>query len=239
MHRTILVKIPLGLPRHKVYRAQHGVGSMADLTPAVSAAELIRQAGGIRATARLSGLSTDALSALHHGKGSLRSYSKLVQALGFSLHIGEGKSCRWRALHSSEFLCWETPPELWKSILDRLNINQFELDPCSPRNDGPVAALQHFTERENGLVQPWNGHVWLNPPYGRALPQWIDKAIQEHQHRGASIVALVPSRTGTQWWHRAIASGARAEFLAGRIRFWRDGQPGNTAPFDSVLLWWW
>ena len=238
MKRTILVKIPLGLPRQKVYRVCHGVGSMADLTPAVSAAVLIRQAGGIRATARLSGLSKDAVTALHQGNGSLRSYSKMVQALGFTIQVEDGKSRRWRALHSSAFQCWETPPELWQSILDRLNIRHFDLDPCSPRNDGPVAALKHFTEHDNGLLQSWHGYIWVNPPYGRALSQWIDKAIQEHQHGQATIAALVPSRTGTQWWHRAIASGARPEFLAGRIRFWRDGQPGDTAPFDSAILWW-
>ena len=238
MNRPILVKIPLGLPRQKVYRARHGVGSMADLMPAVPAADLIRRAGGIRAVARLSGLSKDAVTALCQGKGSLRSYDKMVKALGFTLQIEDGKSRRWRTLHSSTFQCWETPPELWQSILARLTISRFDLDPCSPRNNGPVAALKHFTERDNGLLQSWHGHVWVNPPYGRTLSQWIDKAIQEHQHGRATIAALVPSRTGTRWWHRAIASGARPEFLAGRIRFWRDGQPGDTAPFDSAILWW-
>ncbi|MDD2705343.1 MAG: DNA N-6-adenine-methyltransferase [Acidocella sp.] len=238
MNRTILIKIPADLPTHAAYRARHGVGAMAMLRPAVPAANLISRAGGIRAVARLARLSKDTVLALSKGKGSLRSYTTMAAALGFSVQVEDGKSRRWRALHSSAFQCWETPPELWQSILVRLNISHFDLDPCSPRNDGPVAAIKHFTERDNGLLQSWHGHIWVNPPYGRALSQWIDKAIQEHQHGRATIAALVPSRTGTQWWHRAIASGARPEFLAGRIRFWRDGQPGDTAPFDSAILWW-
>lgn len=239
MNRTIFIKIPLGLSREKICRARAGVGSMADLSPSISASDLIHRAGGIRATSRLSGLSKDAVMALQRGKGSLRSYSKMIHAMGFALQIEDGKSRRWRALHSSAFQCWETPPELWQGILARLKISHFDLDPCSPTYDGPVKALKHFTEHDNGLFHPWRGHVWVNPPYGRALSEWIDKAIQEHQQqRTSSIVALVPSRTGTQWWHRAINGGARPEFLTGRIRFWRDGQPGDTAPFDSALLWW-
>ena len=51
-----------------------------------------------------------------------------------------------------------------------------------------------------------------------------------------TITGLVPARTGTKWWHRAVDSGARVEFLRGRVRFWREGREGEAAPFDSAVL---
>lgn len=53
-----------------------------------------------------------------------------------------------------------------------------------------------------------------------------------------TITALVPARTGTAWWHRALAGGAQVEFLRGRVKCWKDGKEGNAAPFDSALLLW-
>ena len=55
---------------------------------------------------------------------------------------------------------------------------------------------------------------------------------------GVKVIALVPARTGTNWWHRAIAGGGKPEFLRGRLRFiGKDGTPGAAAPFDSALIW--
>ncbi len=238
-NRTILVKIPQGLDRQKAYRARRGIGSMSDLAPVVPGAALITMAGGVRAASRVSGLSTDTVMATRKGAGSLRSYMKLAQALGMAVKVEAGKSDRWKTLHSSDYMCWETPPAIWMGVLERLGLERFDLDPCSPRVDGPVAALRHFTEEEDGLARDWAGHVWVNPPYGRALGIWIDKMIAEAA-RGEvkTIVALVPARTGTAWWHRAVASGVRVEFLRGRVRFWKDGREGEAAPFDSAVLFW-
>jgi hypothetical protein len=56
--------------------------------------------------------------------------------------------------------------------------------------------------------------------------------------RGVRVIALVPARTGTGWWHRALDAGGRPEFLKGRLRFLgKDGAPGDAAPFDSALMW--
>jgi hypothetical protein len=161
---------------------------------------------------------------------------RLAEAMGMQIAVERGKSDRWKALHSTHYHAWETPPELWKSVLDRLQIDQFDLDPCSPRDDGPVPARTHLTELDDGLAQAWQGIVWVNPPYG-SITIWIDKMVSEAAH-GVLIVALVPARTGARWWHKAIESGAKPQFLQGRIRFWRDGKPGDAAPFDSALLWW-
>jgi len=78
--------------------------------------------------------------------------------------------------------------------------------------------------------------VW--PGAGHS-PYRIDKMVTEALRDAViTITALVPARTGTAWWHRALAGGAQVEFLRGRVKCWKDGKEGNAAPFDSALLLW-
>src|SRR2546423_1714623 len=80
---------------------------------------------------------------------------------------------------------WYTPPWLFGA----LGLT-FDLDPCSPV-EGPVTpAKRHLTRLDDGLVAPWEGRVWLNPPYGAELPKWIGR-LADH----GDGVALVLSRT--------------------------------------------
>lgn len=67
---------------------------------------------------------------------------------------------------------WLTPQWLVKSL------GEFDLDPCSPLNRPWNTAKQHYTVHDNGLVLPWNGRVWLNPPYGNELHKWLFKMSQ-------------------------------------------------------------
>ena len=60
----------------------------------------------------------------------------------------------------------------------------------------------------------------MNPPYGRQIAAWIDKAIAEvNAGRVTVICMLVPAKTDTRWWHGAIAAGFQATFRPGRIAF--------------------
>lgn len=155
--------------------------------------------------------------------------------------ISEGKSAAWKALHSSQDMTWQTPPEIWQGVLERLGLDRFDLDPCSPGADSPIPCAHRYTFTDDGLSRTWGqpgATAWVNPPYGRALGEWVDKMIEEGS-RGVKVIALVPARTGTKWWHRAVDSGGKPEFLRGRLRFiGKDGLPGDAAPFDSALIWW-
>jgi hypothetical protein len=114
---------------------------------------------------------------------------------------------------------------------------RFDLDPCSPRRTRPpVKARMHYTAEDDGLSLPWHGTVFVNPPYGRQLPAWIAKAHAELEHGNARlVVALIPARTDTAYWHRHVAGHADVYFLKGRLRF---GQNGQSAPFPSALAVW-
>lgn len=106
---------------------------------------------------------------------------------------------------------WLTPPEIIAAL------GSFDLDPCAALAQPWPTASHHYTIEENGLVQPWFGRVWLNPPYGKETGRWLGR-LKEH----GNGIALVFARTETASWFRFIWSGATAiYFLKGRINFYR------------------
>ena len=92
-----------------------------------------------------------------------------------------------------------------------------------------------FNWAECSFGQP----IWLNCPYSRCR-EFIAKAAQEARS-GATVVALVPSRTDTRWWHdevydankRQYRPGVEVRFVKGRLKF---GGSTNSAPFPSVVI---
>lgn len=111
--------------------------------------------------------------------------------------------------------CWATPPELIHKL--ELEFGTFDLDPCCYR--GTAKAVKFYTPKEDGLSQPWNGRVFLNPPYSKPAP-WLKKALEETTLGNAQIVvALLPVRTDTRWFHQLVKDKAEIRFICGRVRF--------------------
>ena len=151
-------------------------------------------------------------------------------------------------LLASDRMDWQTPEEVLRLVRD---VSPTALDPCTTA-DNPCRATWFYTAAENGLAQKWvalftaarwsgsqlaHPYEWLvymNPPYGRELPRWIDKAIAEAA-LGAEIIALVPSRTDTRWYKRCVESAAAIRHWHGRITFRGAQYP---APFPSAVIYW-
>lgn len=127
---------------------------------------------------------------------------------------------------SSNSDLWATPQDLF----DRLNARwRFTLDVCAtPEN---AKCPRFFTKVDDGLAQVWDGVFWMNPPYGREIPLWMEKAVRSWK-TGASGVCLVPARTDTAWFQDFAMQG-RVEFIRGRLKF---GGHTNSAPFPSALI---
>lgn len=70
----------------------------------------------------------------------------------------------------------ETP----KDFFDFLNgIFRFDLDVCAlPEN---AKCEKYYTPETDGLKQPWVGGVWCNPPYGKEIGKWCEKAVRERE----------------------------------------------------------
>jgi DNA N-6-adenine-methyltransferase (Dam) len=126
---------------------------------------------------------------------------------------------------------WYTPPH----IFEDLGL-EFDLDPCQPETKIPwIPAKKHYWEAVDGLSQPWDGLVWLNPPYGKHTPLWLDK-MAEH----GEGVALVFARTDTIWFQKVSKTASALLFLKGRISF-VDGlgvTAGGGAGAGSMLIAW-
>ena len=74
--------------------------------------------------------------------------------------------------------------------------------------------------------------MFMNPPYGRQIGKWVQKAWEESQKAGTVVVCLLPARTDTAWFHDYCRKG-EVRFIRGRLRF---GDAKNTAPFPSMVV---
>jgi phage N-6-adenine-methyltransferase len=122
---------------------------------------------------------------------------------------------------------WATPASFFNKCNEQYG--PFDLDPCA--TDENHKCDNYYTRESNGLAHDWVGRVWMNPPYGREIGEWMRKAWIEST-RGALVVCLVPSRTDTAWWHDYAAKG-EVTFIRGRLKF---GGHENPAPFPSALV---
>lgn len=127
-------------------------------------------------------------------------------------------------MFSSKTDLWETPQELF----DKYDaIYRFETDVCAlPEN---AKCKRFFTPEMDGLKQEWTGVCWCNPPYGRQIGKWVEKAVKSF----ATVVMLLPARTDTKWFHDWCLPYGKIEFLRGRLKF---GGCDNSAPFPSMIV---
>ncbi len=126
---------------------------------------------------------------------------------------------------------WKTPKYVFK-CLERL-FGRFDLDPCTEDNN--LGTPYYYTLEDDGLCQPWFGNVYVNPPYGKDVGRWVEKAVNEVRSGNAQqVVMLLAARTDTKWFQRYVLGFAtEVLFVEGRIKF--DGAK-NPAPFPSVVV---
>lgn len=130
-------------------------------------------------------------------------------------------------MFSSKTDLWETPQDFF----DKLNSEfSFDLDACALPENAKCAA--YFTPEQDGLSQPWRGTVWCNPPYGRQIGTWVEKAAGSAA-AGATVVMLLPARTDTKWFHEYIYGKAEIRFVPGRLKF---GKAKYNAPFPCMIV---
>lgn len=137
----------------------------------------------------------------------------------------------WSAIHSSERHDWRTPRELFDS-LDR--VFRFKLDAAASAQNKLCECF--FSVDANALDQSWNvgGWVWVNPPYGKQVGRWFDKAILESE-KGARIVMMCMACTETKWFQSAWDHCAEIWLLTPRVKFVQPGEKTGPAPKGSAL----
>lgn len=96
-----------------------------------------------------------------------------------------------------------TPKEI--TLAARAVMGGIDLDPasCALANEN-VGAVKYYTKEDDGLIRPWHGRIWVNPPGGkptdkvtgkrinRSLSQmFYFKAVEEWQARNAEQVMFL------------------------------------------------
>ena len=131
---------------------------------------------------------------------------------------------------------WTTPPEFFAKLNDEFN---FTLDAAALRSSALVPNYlgpdHDYGWRRDALTVEWDGAseggaVWLNPPYGRQISKFVEKADAESK-KGITVVCLVPARTDTRWWWDSCIHH-EVRFIKGRIKFSGAGP----APFPSAVV---
>lgn len=112
---------------------------------------------------------------------------------------------------------WYTP----RWIFDAACI-EFDMDVAAPidKTYQHVPAKRYLTALEDGLLTPWEGTVWCNPPYSGSTP-WVEKWAA-HDGQGLLLVPAVKSR-----WVGSMLCAADALTLL-TVEFQRPG--GQVAP---------
>jgi hypothetical protein len=142
-----------------------------------------------------------------------------------------------------------TPPWLYGKLN---SIYQFTTDPCTdPKNR--LGTKVHYTKNYgpagdgNGLVAPWYGNVFINPPYGaKSTPYWV-RAARDYANKngGNYVVMLLKNTNDVQWFHnyiwdkeqRRFRDGVDVDFIEGRVNFLdKDGKEMDAAPFGSMIV---
>lgn len=134
-------------------------------------------------------------------------------------------------LMSSKSTNERTPDQIIERAI--LTMGAIDLDPCSDNVLSPnVPAGAHFTEANDALTKDWFGRVYMNPPYGRQIDEWVAKLVAEFfAGKVTQAVALLPARTDTRWMAR-LREFPRC-YVRGRLKF-KNHTSG--APFPSVVV---
>lgn len=133
---------------------------------------------------------------------------------------------------------WSTPRSFYLKVDEEFN---FTLDAAALQSSTLVVMNWYGpdhpeVDRQDAFKRDWTvdaqgGPIWLNPPYGKTIKEWMKKADEESK-KGSTVVCLVPSRTDTAWFHDYCIHH-EVRYIRGRLKF---GQAVNAAPFPSALV---
>lgn len=115
---------------------------------------------------------------------------------------------------------WGTPQALFEKLDAEFHFN---VDVCAlPEN----AKCDRFYSPEiDGLKQSWTGVCWMNPPFGRGIEKWLEKAYlsasgsYRRYLEACTVVALVPTRTNAPWWHDWVMKAHEIRFIRKKVSF--------------------
>ena len=107
----------------------------------------------------------------------------------------------------------------------------FDLDVAAPVDPSrrTCPARRYLTPVEDGLSQPWDGLVWMNPPYSGSGP-WVDRFAR---HRYG--LALMPAYPEVLWMGTLLGCADAVTLISPRY-IKASGDPTGKSAFASLLV---
>jgi len=128
---------------------------------------------------------------------------------------------------------WYTPAYIFEALGCT-----FDLDVAAPP-EGPryVPCRDFIALPRDGLMEPWSGLVWMNPPFGQrnvGKRGWIER-FGLH----GNGIALLPDRTSAPWFQRFGPWADAILFVSPKVKFERpdgsvDEQPANGTALFAI-----
>jgi DNA N-6-adenine-methyltransferase Dam len=117
--------------------------------------------------------------------------------------------------------CLKTPEHIWRKL------GVIDLDPCAAE-ETRIGLVNYAIERdEDGLILPWSGFVFCNPPFSQK-EIWARK-IADH----GNGILILPER-GSAPWFGPLAKQAGAYWVMGQKINFVGGPSSNN--LGSVLF---
>ena len=143
-------------------------------------------------------LGDDCMEGWRHGAaahGSNAEVKRVPVRRPLDCRVRRGFMARPEKQFESATVEWATPADIFEPLAKEFT---FVLDVAA--NAENAKCSEFITREQNGLLSPWRGVCWCNPPYGRDLSKWVRKAVWETWN-GVTTVMLIPVRSNTAWWH--------------------------------------
>lgn len=144
-------------------------------------------------------------------------------------------------LKSSKSNEWYTPAYIADAA--REVMGGIDLDPASnPLANETIKATNFYTIEDDGLTAPWQGRLFLNPPYGKNAGNskgnqalWSDRLITEYLlFKVEQAILLVNASTDCKWfqrlWNYPIC------FTDHRVKFYTPNGTGESPTMGSALV---
>jgi ParB family chromosome partitioning protein len=138
--------------------------------------------------------------------------------------------------HNSGKYEWYTP----KKFIDaaRNVMGSIDLDPASSEIANKVIqSTKIYTEQDSGLVHPWSGNVWMNPPYNNSLVGEFTRKLIEDLPSINQACVLVNNATETRWFDHIVTKCDVMCAVKGRIKFLdENGEATGSSLQGQVIM---